>query len=113
MISFGNVHMNGGSVLLRIFTERRSWGSRPKAAVSRSVRVGESGSTEAGVFKIWCPAFRFRTAAPAQDLQTIGPLRLRTPRPKGLDPAPARWRSEEHTSELQSHVNLVCRLLLE
>src|SRR6202041_2286762 len=35
--------------------------------------------------------------------------------------APRRWgpgrfvhsRSEEHTSELQSHVNLVCRLLLE
>src|SRR5690242_20952869 len=30
------------------------------------------------------------------------------------DPADeARSRSEEHTSELQSHVNLVCRLLLE
>src|SRR3989344_1879412 len=30
-------------------------------------------------------------------------------------PSSARWtiRSEEHTSELQSHVNLVCRLLLE
>src|SRR6266480_6717270 len=28
--------------------------------------------------------------------------------------AASRWvRSEEHTSELQSHVNLVCRLLLE
>src|SRR5690242_8503944 len=26
---------------------------------------------------------------------------------------PASCRSEEHTSELQSHVNLVCRLLLE
>src|SRR5690242_20806426 len=26
---------------------------------------------------------------------------------------PAARRSEEHTSELQSHVNLVCRLLLE
>src|SRR4051812_49497555 len=26
---------------------------------------------------------------------------------------PASFRSEEHTSELQSHVNLVCRLLLE
>src|SRR5438477_5256542 len=26
---------------------------------------------------------------------------------------PRRSRSEEHTSELQSHVNLVCRLLLE
>src|SRR5690606_40112154 len=25
----------------------------------------------------------------------------------------ARWRSEEHTSELQSRENLVCRLLLE
>src|SRR5438477_7741612 len=25
----------------------------------------------------------------------------------------SRQRSEEHTSELQSHVNLVCRLLLE
>src|SRR5690242_21187890 len=29
-----------------------------------------------------------------------------------LNPGP-NWRSEEHTSELQSHVNLVCRLLLE
>src|SRR5260370_29444014 len=27
--------------------------------------------------------------------------------------AEARARSEEHTSELQSHLNLVCRLLLE
>src|SRR2546426_3545961 len=26
---------------------------------------------------------------------------------------PGRWRSEEHTSELQSPCNLVCRLLLE
>src|SRR5690242_21187873 len=29
------------------------------------------------------------------------------------DGLPDGWRSEEHTSELQSHVNLVCRLLLE
>src|SRR5438105_11666321 len=27
--------------------------------------------------------------------------------------SPCRWRSEEHTSELQSRVDLVCRLLLE
>src|SRR2546427_6549297 len=33
-------------------------------------------------------------------------------RRRGLDPARAR-RSEEHTSELQSQSNLVCRLLLE
>src|SRR5260370_8098143 len=29
------------------------------------------------------------------------------------DPAALNSRSEEHTSELQSHLNLVCRLLLE
>src|SRR5258706_10865496 len=29
------------------------------------------------------------------------------------EPVPARSRSEEHTSELQSLTNLVCRLLLE
>src|SRR5690242_20823711 len=29
------------------------------------------------------------------------------------DPRRTTYRSEEHTSELQSHVNLVCRLLLE
>src|SRR5690242_21201657 len=29
------------------------------------------------------------------------------------DRRPENSRSEEHTSELQSHVNLVCRLLLE
>src|SRR5260370_20170706 len=28
-------------------------------------------------------------------------------------PAAKKWRSEEHTSELQSHLNIVCRLLLE
>src|SRR6266480_5404265 len=46
---------------------------------------------------------------------------LVTPHPEwgfsGLEPGD-KWcvcvtRSEEHTSELQSHVNLVCRLLLE
>src|SRR4051812_49902994 len=45
--------------------------------------------------------------------------RPRAPRRRVLGPArrrrarPGRARSEEHTSELQSHVNLVCRLLLE
>src|SRR3712207_8961364 len=33
--------------------------------------------------------------------------------PQTTDPAEAReWRSEEHTSELQSRQSLVCRLLL-
>src|SRR5207237_6988625 len=33
--------------------------------------------------------------------------------PRSHDPPRQRGRSEEHTSELQSHLNLVCRLLLE
>src|SRR2546430_10399051 len=33
--------------------------------------------------------------------------------PKALTRAPGHSRSEEHTSELQSQSNLVCRLLLE
>src|SRR5690242_21474451 len=41
------------------------------------------------------------------------PRRLAPFRPsRATAPVPAA-RSEEHTSELQSHVNLVCRLLLE
>src|SRR3990167_6912714 len=36
-----------------------------------------------------------------------------TPTPIPVIPSPETWRSEEHTSELQSQSNLVCRLLLE
>src|SRR5438477_1828430 len=39
----------------------------------------------------------------------LNPLSTGTPFPQATVSA----RSEEHTSELQSHVNLVCRLLLE
>src|SRR5437773_4789236 len=35
------------------------------------------------------------------------------PAPRCLTPHPGELRSEEHTSELQSHHELVCRLLLE
>src|SRR2546422_8634883 len=31
----------------------------------------------------------------------------------GTASSPTSWRSEEHTSELQSRLHLVCRLLLE
>src|SRR5690606_41280154 len=39
--------------------------------------------------------------------------RRRWTRRSPLSTAPSRQRSEEHTSELQSRENLVCRLLLE
>src|SRR5882762_11667490 len=37
----------------------------------------------------------------------------RAPGAPGSQPGDGDSRSEEHTSELQSHLNLVCRLLLE
>src|SRR5687768_18225739 len=41
------------------------------------------------------------------------PLGLRQDQPGDADPDPRGLRSEEHTSELQSRLHLVCRLLLE
>src|SRR5438067_8561124 len=38
---------------------------------------------------------------------------IAAPRPEGSVPSSRRTRSEEHTSELQSRFDLVCRLLLE
>src|SRR5215204_7640386 len=47
----------------------------------------------------------------------IGPLNPLDPdsdmRARGFQPAVWGFRSEEHTSELQSHSEIVCRLLLE
>src|SRR6267142_4788875 len=53
----------------------------------------------------------FRSAAPRRCLVGLAADRNRPAAPE--DRARLAARSEEHTSELQSHVNLVCRLLLE
>src|SRR2546430_13481701 len=50
--------------------------------------------------------------------KTASPPTVATPTEFPYCPIPAtarskEWRSEEHTSELQSQSNLVCRLLLE
>src|SRR5256885_7061401 len=57
-------------------------------------------------------------AAPPPGLRGRTPTRPRTSRPAAPTrpcacAGPPPWRSEEHTSELQSPCNLVCRLLLE
>src|SRR2546430_7153987 len=56
-------------------------------------------------------ARRVVTACP--DTPIIAPPVARRIAPNRISPAPAPPRSEEHTSELQSQSNLVCRLLLE
>src|SRR5256885_492642 len=60
------------------------------------------GLTHGGVAITWQPAER--TSRTAQTLR---------PYPAGRQMPQAKRRSEEHTSELQSPCNLVCRLLLE
>src|SRR5260370_23173794 len=74
--------------------------------------------------------FRSRVCSVIPSIGPPGGLRSqsirREPRERGQGPLPHRRaetscrqggrrdrRSEEHTSELQSHLNLVCRLLLE
>src|SRR5256885_12078680 len=63
----------------------------------------------------------FRSLTTVQDLGRPGHAQLGIPAGGALDPVALRAanalagnpRSEEHTSELQSPCNLVCRLLLE
>src|SRR2546429_4431660 len=57
-----------------------------------------------------------RRAPSAERLDRAKKMAAATPGKEGVDPADwtfAKERSEEHTSELQSRLHLVCRLLLE
>src|SRR5438067_3605139 len=78
-----------------------------------------------------CPYFFFFITTPPNQIYTLSlhdalPIsartsrcrarsrsRCRSQRPPRTSSSPARPRSEEHTSELQSRFDLVCRLLLE
>src|ERR1039457_7573773 len=55
------------------------------------------------------PLFRSKSTSTLPQNTPAGPLRPELEKPLTL----SRSRSEEHTSELQSPCNLVCRLLLE
>src|SRR2546430_12677457 len=73
----------------------------PYTTLFRSFRT--PASLSASITLMIVPNDAFRSACKASDAFCVGE-RLRT--------APSS-RSEEHTSELQSQSNLVCRLLLE
>src|SRR5690242_21377023 len=90
-----------GSTLFPYTTLFRSRGGAP--AVRRQASCGGGRFRHQQELRV--PALRPNTA------NTTG----RLPRLQRLATLfrPGGRRSEEHTSELQSHVNLVCRLLLE
>src|SRR2546430_4462275 len=75
-------------------------------------RSRESGSPRAGSERLAPPVFQYQQSCGRGECQQcIGDNRC-LPDPQDTDIPPGR-RSEEHTSELQSQSNLVCRLLLE
>src|SRR5690606_39474464 len=78
----------------------------PYPTLLRSGRVGARGARRAqraGAVRVGRVA-RHRRPAPSEHVAGRVP---------GPEHARGRLRSEEHTSELQSRENLVCRLLLE
>src|SRR2546427_3000498 len=66
-------------------------------------------ASDSGMSSSWRYSFRRRPSPLSRG--TACRLRRRTSGPEGVELADIR--SEEHTSELQSQSNLVCRLLLE
>src|SRR5699024_11707677 len=76
-------------------------------ATSRDVRAGQVSATPARSI----PSSRLRLAW-ACFSHMSRPARVRNTDLRSSSPSSAATRSEEHTSELQSRFDLVCRLLL-
>src|SRR2546429_6523308 len=85
---------------------RRSWAAHDGASLYKSKCAGCHGASGEGKPKVKAPALKGTALTTDQLAQQIT---------KGAasSKAPHNKRSEEHTSELQSRLHLVCRLLLE
>src|SRR6266487_905216 len=97
--SNGRSSRGTGGAPMPALLKRRS--SRPKTCFvcAKRARMDSGSLTSVGTTSVFDPGdFAFPSAA------AVSKASLRRP---------ARTRSEEHTSELQSPVHLVCRLLLE
>src|SRR5207237_7281050 len=94
---------SGGQRLLPSLPTRRS-SDLSALMPSALYRVAAKSSTAIG---------RLEGASPLRSVSpTVIPV-FSGPPPAVMNIAEDADRSEEHTSELQSHLNLVCRLLLE
>src|SRR5690606_41305940 len=96
------------SLLLSMFRPPPSATLFPYTTLFRSHRLGPATAVEAAAV----PAAPLGGHDGAVGEQRRGEGRGREHQ-RGADAQDARHRSEEHTSELQSRENLVCRLLLE
>src|SRR2546422_6085517 len=90
-------------------------GTRNSPAVSPTVRAGWRALGSRVNANDEPTAARGRIQVPTRGVREIDVVTSRcVSRPTSLPNRAARcWRSEEHTSELQSRLHLVCRLLLE
>src|SRR5207247_11281709 len=82
------------------------WCGRPRSRCGSSVR-----RTVLTALALWLPKGKQMCLRPRDRRAAYRSCSPRTTR--SMRCLPARFRSEEHTSELQSRVDLVCRLLLE
>src|SRR6266540_6813136 len=84
----------------RLFAWGRSGGPLKCAPMDGSIKVEETKAVSGG-------------AMPRRSLRNIGLLAICQALTQSSNTLMFASRSEEHTSELQSHHDLVCRLLLE
>src|SRR5205085_12158305 len=96
------VHCSGAPRALHSFPTRRSSDLPPAAGAADTIVVRHAAvNVGARSLTDWPkPASLLPALATSPDAVAFGEVYL-------------TWRSEEHTSELQSQSNLVCRLLLE
>src|SRR5437667_2860014 len=94
-------------------TPRPRTATWPDPSRSASLPVGKRTSpSSAKVLRSDCVTVTFARTA-MSPMPVAAPSTNREVESWGLADAPPKKRSEEHTSELQSHHDLVCRLLLE
>src|SRR5688572_28366705 len=122
LIRSGGKTSSGRAASCRLSMVAPIWRS---GAASRAIGRRVSDTAPASVLSHGRPArspARRRIVGPElpQSRAADGPRRpskpppwTRAPSPSTSTDTPSAWRSEEHTSELQSQSNLVCRLLLE
>src|SRR5438034_4239951 len=88
--------------------------SPPSTAQSRDVILATTTSTrDAGLLDSLLPVFERQTHYSLKVIAVGSGQALAMGRRGDADVVLSHARSEEHTSELQSHSDLVCRLLLE